>query len=224
MNPEADNKVDKEKEEELTEEQSSSGEESELHSAAAEAGDQAPGAEAGEPVVPKEWFVIHTYAGYEKRVKTNLERRVESMDMKDKIFRVMVPTEKEITSRGGQKRTVEKKVFPGYVLVEMVMDDDSWFVVRNTPGVTGFVGPGSKPVPLSEKEITHILRQVGVVEGKPRIDFDLHQVVRVVNGPFKNFEGKVEEINPEKGTVKVSVSMFGRETPVELEFHQVIKF
>jgi len=181
--------------------------------------------ETGEETeVKKDWFVIHTYAGYEKRVKTNLERRVDSMDMKDKIFRIMVPTEKEITSRGGQKRTVEKKVFPGYVLVEMVMDDDSWYVVRNTPGVTGFVGPGSKPVPLSEKEVTHILRQVGVVEGKPRIDFDINQVVRVVSGPFKNFEGKVEEINQEKGTVKVSVSMFGRETPVELEFHQVIKF
>ncbi len=192
---------------------------------------QAPENEAEETVngeeeaeVKKDWFVIHTYAGYEKRVKTNLERRVDSMDMKDKIFRIMVPTEKEITSRGGQKRTVEKKVFPGYVLVEMVMDDDSWYVVRNTPGVTGFVGPGSKPVPLSEKEVTHILRQVGVVEGKPRIDFDINQVVRVVSGPFKNFEGKVEEINHEKGTVKVSVSMFGRETPLELEFHQVIKF
>ncbi len=181
-------------------------------------------AETEENPVKKDWFVIHTYAGYEKRVKTNLERRVDSMDMKDKIFRIMVPTEKEITSRSGQKRTIEKKVFPGYVLVEMFMDDDSWYVVRNTPGVTGFVGPGSKPVPLSEKEITHILRQVGVVEGKPRIDFDVNQVVRVVNGPFKNFEGKVEEINREKGTVKVSVSMFGRETPVELEFHQVIKF
>ncbi len=182
------------------------------------------GSESKESQVKKDWYVIHTYAGYEKRVMTNLERRVDSMDMKDKIFRILVPTEKEITSRSGQKRTVEKKVFPGYVLVEMVMDDDSWYVVRNTPGVTGFVGPGSKPVPLSEKEITNILRSVGVVEGKPRIDFDLRQVVRVVSGPFKNFEGKVEGINSEKGTVKVSVSMFGRETPVELEFHQVIKF
>lgn len=189
-----------------------------------EKGTENEAAETEESQVKKDWYVIHTYAGYEKRVKTNLERRVDSMDMKDNIFRIMVPTEKEITSRGGQKRTVEKKVFPGYVLVEMVMDDDSWYVVRNTPGVTGFVGPGSKPVPLSEKEITHILRQVGVVEGKPRIDFDVAQVVRVVSGPFKNFEGKVEEINKEKGTVKVSVSMFGRETPVELEFHQVIKF
>lgn len=180
--------------------------------------------ENGEEAIQKDWYVVHTYAGYENRVQTNLERRVDSMDMKDQIFRIMVPTEKEITSRGGQKRTVEKKVFPGYVLVEMVMTDDSWYVVRNTPGVTGFVGPGSKPVPLSEKEVTHILRSVGVVEGKPRIDFDVGQVVRVVNGPFKNFEGKVEEINREKGTVKISVSMFGRETPVELEFHQVIKF
>ena len=180
--------------------------------------------EIEEITIKKDWYVIHTYAGYEKRVKTNLERRVDSMDMKDKIFRIMVPTEKEITSRNGQKRTVEKKVFPGYVFVEMVMDDDSWYMVRNTPGVTGFVGPGSKPVPLSEKEITHILRQIGIVEGKPRIEFDIHQIVRIVSDPFKNFEGKVEEINRDKGTVKVSVSMFGRETPVELEFHKVIKF
>lgn len=192
--------------------------------ASAEPAEGEEGPEAEAEIEGKEWYVIHTYAGYEKRVKTNLERRVESMGMKDKIFRIMVPTEKEITSKSGVKRTVEKKVFPGYVLVEMVMGDDSWYVVRNTPGVTGFVGPGSKPIPLSEKEITHILRQVGVVEGKPRIDFDVQQVVRVVSGPFKNFEGKVEEINREKGTVKVSVSMFGRETPVELEFHQVIKF
>ncbi len=186
--------------------------------------EQTPEEGTGETAENKGWYVVHTYAGYEKRVKTNLERRVDSMEMKDKIFRIMVPTEKEITSRGGQKRTVEKKVFPGYVLVEMVMDDDSWYVVRNTPGVTGFVGPGSKPVPLSEKEANHILRQIGIVEGKPRIDIDINQAVRVVSGPFKNFEGKVEEINEEKGTVKVSVSMFGRETPVELEFHQVVKF
>jgi transcription termination/antitermination protein NusG len=180
--------------------------------------------ESPETEVKKLWYVVHTYAGYEKRVQTNLERRVESMEMKDKIFRIMVPTEKEITSKGGVKKTVEKKVFPGYVLVEMDIDDDSWYVVRNTPGVTGFVGPGSKPIPLTEKEINQILRQMGIVEGKPRIDFEVKQVVRVVNGPFKNFEGTVEEINHEKGTLKVHVSMFGRETPVELEFHQVIKF
>ncbi len=186
--------------------------------------DSTENTESAEIEVQKDWYVIHTYAGYEKRVKTNLERRVESMDMKDRIFRIMVPTEKEITSKGGQKKTVEKKVFPGYVLVEMVMEDDSWYVVRNTPGVTGFVGPGSKPVPLTEKEITHILRSMGIVEGKPRIEFDVKQVVRVISGPFKNFEGTVEEINREKGTLKVHVSMFGRETPVELEFHQVAKY
>jgi transcriptional antiterminator NusG len=171
----------------------------------------------------KGWYVVHTNAGYENRVKTNLEKRVESMDMKDKIFRVLVPTEKEVTGRGGQRKTIEKKVFPGYVLVEMIMEDDSWYVVRNTPGVTGFVGPGSKPVPLTENEVNAIMKQMGMVEGKPRIEFDLHQMVQVVDGPFKNFEGKVEEINREKGKVKVSVSMFGRETLVELDFHQVEK-
>jgi transcriptional antiterminator NusG len=173
----------------------------------------------------KKWYVIHTYSGYENRVETNLLRRVESMNMKDRIFRILVPTEKEITSKGGQKKTVEKKVFPGYVMVEMILDDDSWSVVRNTPGVTGFVGPGSKPVSLTEQEINRIMRQVGMAaEGKPRIDFETGQVVRVISGPFKNFEGTVEEINQEKGTVKVLVSMFGRETPVELGFHQVEKY
>lgn len=173
----------------------------------------------------KKWYVVHTYAGYENRVKTNLERRVESMDMKDKIFRILVPMEKEVTSRSGQKKTIMKKVFPGYVMVEMIMEDDSWYVVRNTPGVTSFVGSGSRAIPLSEKEINSIMKQMGMAaEGKPRIDLDVKQMVRVVNGPFKNFEGTVEEINREKGKLKVLVSMFGRETPVELEFHQVEKY
>ena len=128
---------------------------------------------------------MHTYAGYENRVKTNMERRVASMDMSDKIFRIVVPMEKEVVSKGGQRKTVEKKVFPGYVLVEMIMEDDSWYVVRNTPGVTGFVGPGSKPTPLTEKEVNHIMRQMGMGgEGRPRIDFDVGQVVRVIDGPF----------------------------------------
>ena len=173
----------------------------------------------------KKWYVIHTYSGYENRVETNLLRRVESMNMKDRIFRILVPTEKEITSKGGKKKTVEKKVFPGYIMVEMILDDDSWSVVRNTPGVTGFVGPGSKPVSLTEKEINRIMRQMGMAaEGKPRIEFEIAQAVRVIGGPFKNFEGTVEEINQEKGTVKVLVSMFGRETPVELGYHQVEKY
>jgi len=171
----------------------------------------------------KNWYVVHTYAGYENRVKTNLERRVASMEMQDKIFRVLVPMEKEISGKGGQRKTTMKKVFPGYVLVEMIIDDDSWFVVRNTPGVTGFVGPGSKPVPLNEDEVNGIMKQMGLTEAKSKLDFEVKQAVRVVDGPFKNFEGTIEEINTEKGKLKVSVSMFGRETPVELEFFQVEK-
>lgn len=179
--------------------------------------------ESNELMAEKRWYVVHTYSGYENRVKANLEKRVASMEMEDKIFRVMVPMEKEVTGKGGQRKTTLKKVFPGYVLVEMVVDDDSWFVVRNTPGVTGFVGPGSKPVPLSEEEIEEIMKQMGLSEAKPKIDFEVKQAVRVVDGPFKNFEGTIEEINREKGKLKVSVSMFGRETPVELEFFQVEK-
>lgn len=171
----------------------------------------------------KKWYVIHTYAGYENRVKTNLERRVASMDMQDKIFRVMVPMEREVTVKGGQRKEVMKKVYPGYVMVEMIIEDDSWYVVRNTPGVTGFVGSGNKPIPLNEKEVHGILRQMGMAEARPRIAVELKEMVRVVDGPFRNFEGTVEDINREKGKLKVHVSMFGRETPVELEFHQVEK-
>ena len=171
----------------------------------------------------KNWYVIHTYAGYENKVKTNLDKRVESMEMQDKIFRVLVPMEKELETKNGQKRTVLKKVFPGYVLVEMIMEDDSWFVVRNTPGVTGFVGPGTKPVPLSESEVNHILKQMGMDDPRPKVDFGVNDQVRVISGPFSNFIGSIEEIHPERGKLKVSVSMFGRETPVELTFDQVEK-
>lgn len=171
----------------------------------------------------KNWYVIHTYAGYENKVKTNLDKRVESMEMKDKIFRVLVPMEKEIETKNGQRRTIMRKVFPGYVLVEMVMEDDSWFVVRNTPGVTGFVGSGTRPVPLSEAEIEHILRQMGLSEAKPKINLFVNEQVRVISGPFSNFIGSIEEINPERGKLKLSVSFFGRETPVELNFDQVEK-
>ncbi len=172
----------------------------------------------------KSWYVIHTYAGYENKVKTNLDKRVESMEMKDKIFRVLVPMEKEIEIKNGQRKINMRKVFPGYVLVEMIMEDDSWYVVRNTPGVTGFVGPGSKPIPLSESEIEHILTQMGMGEAKPKHDFIVKEQVRVISGPFNNFIGTIEEIHPERGKLKVSVSMFGRETPVELNFEQVEKF
>lgn len=171
----------------------------------------------------KNWYVVHTYAGYENKVKTNLEKRVESMEMQDKIFRVLVPMEKEIDVKNGKQKTTLKKVFPGYVLVEMIMTDDSWYVVRNTPGVTGFVGPGSKPIPLSQAEVAQIMRQMGLEETKPKIDFTVGEAVRVTEGPFANFIGNVEEVLPDRRKVKVLVSMFGRETPVELEFYQVEK-
>ncbi len=171
----------------------------------------------------KNWYVVHTYAGYENKVKTNLEKRVESMEMQDKIFRVLVPMEKEYEIKNGKKKQTMKKVFPGYVLVEMIMADDSWYVVRNTPGVTGFVGPGSKPIPLSPQEINQILRQMGFDEPKPKIDFEVGQSVRVTEGPFANFVGYIEEIMPDRRKVRVLVSMFGRDTPLELDFFQVEK-
>ncbi|HHX50940.1 MAG TPA: transcription termination/antitermination protein NusG [Clostridia bacterium] len=171
----------------------------------------------------KQWYVIHTYSGYENKVKTNLEKRVESMNMGDKIFRILVPVEDEIQVKDGKKKVIKRKVYPGYVMVEMKMTDDSWYVVRNTPGVTGFVGTGSKPVPLQVNEVNQILRQMGVDEPRAKIDLEVGQHVRVASGPFENFIGNVDEIYPEKGKVKVLVSMFGRETPVELEFHQVEK-
>ncbi len=171
----------------------------------------------------KLWYVIHTYAGYENKVKMNLEKRAESMNMEDHIFRIIVPMEDEIQVKDGKKKTVKRKVFPGYVLVEMILTDDSWYVVRNTPGVTGFVGTGNKPVPLKEEEAQGVLEQLGVIEGRIKVFFALGENVRVKDGPFEDLVGVVEEIFPEKGKVKVVVDMFGRETPVELEFYQVEK-
>jgi transcriptional antiterminator NusG len=171
----------------------------------------------------KQWFVIHTYAGYENKVKDNLEKRAESMHMEDHIFRVIVPMEDEIQVKDGRKKVVQRKVFPGYVLVEMILTDHSWYVVRNTSGVTGFVGAGNKPVPLKEEEINAILEHMGVIEGHVKIQFAVGESVRVKEGPFENFIGVVDELFPDKGKLKVSVSMFGRETPVELEFYQVEK-
>ena len=176
------------------------------------------------------WYVIHTYSGYENKVKTNLEHRVESMDAQDLIFQVVIPTEDEIEIRDGQRRTVARKIFPGYVLVQMMelKEDDpessrAWFVVRNTPGVTGFVGSGNRPVPLEEQEVRRIIRQMRVVEPRVKVGFSVGQSVRVIDGPFIDFVGQVDEINLEKGKVKVLVSFFGRETPVELDFLQVEK-
>lgn len=171
----------------------------------------------------KNWYVVHTYSGYENKVKTNLEKRVESMEMQEKIFRVLVPMEDEIEVKDGKQKKVKRKVFPGYVLVEMIMSDDSWYVVRNTPGVTGFVGSGNKPIPLSEEEIKAILGAEGDGQGPTHIvvDFEIDQPVRVIAGPFKDHPAVVQEIWPEKGKVKVLVSMFGRDTPVELDFTQI---
>ena len=187
--------------------------------------------EAPEEEVIKEgraWYVIHTYSGYENKVKTNLEHRILTMDAKDLIFEVVVPTEDEIEIRDGQRRTVARKIFPGYVLVNMIelKDDDTessraWFVVRNTPGVTGFVGSGQKPVALEAAEVKRILRQMRVEAPKVKVGFVVGQNVRIVDGPFQDFVGQVDDINLEKGKVKVLVSFFGRETPVELDFLQV---
>ncbi|TSB44890.1 transcription termination/antitermination protein NusG [Alkalicoccobacillus porphyridii] len=174
----------------------------------------------------KNWYVVHTYSGYENKVKANLEKRVESMDMTDKIFRVLVPVEEETETKNGKTKTVTRKVFPGYVLVELIMTDDSWYVVRNTPGVTGFVGSagaGSKPTALLPDEVESILKQMGVEQPKAEIDFDIKESVKVKAGPFANFVGTIEEIQGEKQKLKVHVNMFGRETPVELDFNQVEK-
>ncbi|RFU68644.1 transcription termination/antitermination protein NusG [Peribacillus saganii] len=174
----------------------------------------------------KNWYVVHTYSGYENKVKTNLEKRVETMGMQDKIFRVVVPEEEETEVKNGKKKVLKKKVFPGYVLVEIIMTDDSWYVVRNTPGVTGFVGSaghGSKPTPLLPEEIDFVLKRMGMEERRVDINLELGETVRVKEGPFANFTGSVEELDKDKSKVKVLVNMFGRDTPVELDFDQVEK-
>jgi transcription termination/antitermination protein NusG len=169
------------------------------------------------------WYVVHAYSGHEEKVRANLLKRVESMDMHDKIFDVLVPTEDVIEIKDGQRRHVSKRIYPGYILVNMVMSDESWYVVRNTPGVTSFVGSGNKPVPLQEKEVRAILKQMKQEAPKIRVDFQIGEAVRVVDGPFTDFHGKVDDINPERGKLKVLVNMFGRETPVELDLLQVEK-
>jgi transcriptional antiterminator NusG len=196
---------------------------SELGSDTAVIGGPAEGAEeTGED--GRQWYVIHTYSGYENKVKTNLMHRIESMGVTDKIFQVVIPTEEEIEIRDGQRRTVQKKVFPGYVLVEMVMSDDSWYVVRNTPGVTGFVGSGNKPTPLEDNEVKAILKQMKVDAGqRVKVSFAVNERVKVIDGPFTDFIGIVDAINAEKGKVRVLIDFFGRSTPVELDFLQVAR-
>ncbi|MHB0856703.1 MAG: transcription termination/antitermination protein NusG [Anaerolineae bacterium] len=167
------------------------------------------------------WFVVHSYSGYENKVKKNLEQRIESMGMQDKIFRVVVPTEEEVEIRDGQRRTSRRRVFPGYILVHMIMDDESWYVVRNTPGVTGFVGSGITPSPLSEEEVDKILRRMEVEQPRIKVSFRVGETVRIIEGPFADFMAVVDELYPDRGKVRVLVSFFGRETPVEMDFLQV---
>ena len=178
---------------------------------------------ADEKDANRKWYVIHTYSGYENKVKTNLEHRIHSMDMGDKIYQVLVPTEEEIEIKNGKRHPVERKVYPGYVLVEMNMGDDSWYVVRNTPGVTSFVGMGTTPTPLSDAEVKAILRQIKLDAPKYKVAFTKGEAVRVTDGPFTDLHGVVDEVNPERNKVKVLVSIFGRETPVELDFLQIEK-
>lgn len=171
----------------------------------------------------RRWFVIHTYSGYENKVKTNLEHRISTMDVADRIFQVVIPMEGEVEVKDGQRRTVQRKVFPGYVLVDMKLDDQSWYVVRNTPGVTGFVGSGNRPIPLEESEVRAILKQMKAEAPRVKIAFNKGQSVRIIDGPFADFIGIVDEILQDKGKVRVMVSFFGRETPIELDFLQVEK-
>jgi transcriptional antiterminator NusG len=171
----------------------------------------------------RRWYVLHTYSGYEDNVKHNLEQRIESFDMRDKIFGVMVPKEKKIKIKNGKRTQTEEKIFPGYVLVDMMVTDDSWYVVRNTPNVTGFIGSGTTPTPIDQKEVEALLKRVNAGEPQQKIDVEIAEVVRIVDGPFKNFEGKVSAVDHERGRIKVMVSMFGRETPVELDALQVKK-
>lgn len=169
----------------------------------------------------RHWYAIHTYSGYENAVQRNLRQRIDSLNMNDKIFNIVVPTEKKIRVKGGKRVTEEERIYPGYVLVEMIVDDESWFVVRNTPRVTGFVGSGTQPVPLTEAEYNSLMSQMTTDEVKHKVDLTTGDLVTIVDGPFKELEGKVGGVDEKSGKVKVMVNMFGRETPVELDFLQV---
>lgn len=171
----------------------------------------------------RNWYVLHTYSGYEESVAKNLRQRIESLGMDDRIFNVIVPKEKKMKIKGGKRKIVEEKIYPGYILVEMVVTDDSWYIVRNTPNVTGFVGAGTIPVPVSEKEIEILKKRMGAEEPQYKIGVKAGDMVKIVDGPFKDFDGKVSEIDEEKGKVKVLVNMFGRDTPVELDSLQIKK-
>jgi transcriptional antiterminator NusG len=172
----------------------------------------------------RRWYAIHTYSGYEEAVADNLKRRIDSFGMQDKIFNVLVPIEKKIKIKNGKRKLVEEKIFPGYVLVEMIVTDDSWYIVRNTPSVTGFIGTGTTPSPLSKEEVDYLVKRAGTTEEPAyQIDIQVGSPVKIGDGPFKGFEGKVIEIDGSRGKVKILVSMFGRETPLELDFTQIKK-
>ena len=171
----------------------------------------------------KNWYVIHTYSGYEDAVAKNLKQRIESLGMEDKIFNVIVPKEKKIKIKDGKRKVIEEKIYPGYVLVEMVVTDESWYVVRNTPNVTGFVGAGTTPVPVSLEEIDNLKKRMGVAEPQYKIEVKVGDPVKIIDGPFKDFDGKVSEVDEERGKIKVLVNMFGRDTPVELDSLQIKK-
>lgn len=171
----------------------------------------------------RQWYAIHTYAGYEEKVADSIRQRINAVDMADKIFDVLVPKEKQIEIKNGKRRVVEKKIFQGYVLVEMKMSEDAWYIIRNTPGVTGFVGSGTEPTPVSEAEIAKTKKRMGVEDPKHNIDYSVGEVVNITDGPFKGFDGAINEIDEQKGKIKVLVSMFGRDTPVELDALQVKK-
>lgn len=185
-----------------------------------------PSVDISEPVeqIERHWYVIHCYSGYENKVKHSIEQRIESMGMTDKIFDVVVPTEEEIEVKDGKRRTVERRVFPGYILVEMVMDEESWFVVRNTPGVTGFVGMGNDPTPLRQGEVDQIMERMSSETPRVKVNFKVGEKVRIISGPFNDFPGVVANIDPNKAKVRVMVNFFGRDTPVELDFMEVEKF
>jgi transcriptional antiterminator NusG len=169
----------------------------------------------------KQWYAIHTYSGYEEKVAESIRQRADSLDMKDKIFQVLVPKEKMIEVKNGKRKVVEKRIFQGYVLVQMKMSEDAWYIVRNTPSVTGFVGSGSEPTPVENDEIEKIMKRMGRAEPKHKIDYTIGEVVNITDGPFKGFDGSINEIDAAKGKLKVLVNMFGRETPVELDSLQV---
>jgi transcriptional antiterminator NusG len=189
-------------------------------------GDEEPSLEVEkveEPDDGRRWYVVHCYSGYENKVRHNLEQRIETMGMKDRIFDVVVPTEEEIEVKEGKRRTIERRVFPGYILVQMIMTEESWYVVRNTPGVTGFVGMGNEPTPLRPEEVASIIKRMEAEAPRIKVTYKIGQKVRIIDGPFNDFIGTVDDIDMERAKVRVMVSFFGRETPVELDFLQVEK-